>query len=97
MTPVREIENATVFEKPAYNAAYTNVVADSANSRSKRTNSAYDEVNFNSRLRCPIEGRNDVFIEQRVHLGNDARRPSEPRVIALARNQIEAVLGNVHR
>ena len=84
-----------MLEKPTNNTAHANVVTDSANPRPQSANSTDQKINFHACLRCTIQCRDHILVEQGVHLGNDSRRPAQPRVIAFPRNQVEAVLRNV--
>src|SRR6266516_2415856 len=97
MPAIREVENAAVLQKPSDDTADTNVIADPTNSRSQRACSTDDEIYLHSRLRRAVQRRNEVLIEKRIHFRNDARRATKPRVIALAGDQIKAVLRNVYR
>ena len=74
-----------------------NVIADPTNPRPQRAYSTDNEVYLHSRLRRAVQCRNDVLIEKRIHFRNDASRVPQPRVIALAGDQIKAVLRNVYR
>src|SRR5213078_4277340 len=84
ISAIREIKNAAVLQKSSDDTADPNVIADTTNPRSQRACSTDNEVYLHSRLRCAIQCRDDVLIEQRVHLRNDVGRAPQPRVIALA-------------
>ncbi len=77
------------------NAAHRDAIADAAHSRPQSTDPTHDEVDLHSRLRRAIQFANDVAIEQRIHLGDDACRTPVPRVIGLAGNQVDAALRQV--
>ena len=87
LTIIGEIENAAVFEEAAHNAPHSYVIAHPANSGAKRADAADQQINLHSGLRCAVERLNDVLIEQRIHLGNDASIPPVASVLRLPVNE----------
>ena len=92
---VGEVENPAVLEKASDNAAYLDVVADAAHARPQSANAAHHQVNLHSRLRGAIELAHDVAVQQRIHLDDDSRRTSMPRMIRFPGDQIDATLSQI--
>ena len=86
-----------MLEQTPNNAAHADAIADSANSGAQSAHSPHDKIDFDSGLRCPIKRLDDGFVEERIHLGDDARRTLGPGVLSLALNQRNGALCTVYR
>ena len=60
-----------MFQLPADNAAYGNVVADAVHASPQAADTADDKVYFNARHGSFIQFLNNGVVNQRVHFGND--------------------------
>ena len=60
-----------MFKKTPHNRAYCDIITNTGNARTKRTNTTHDKIDTNSSRRSFIQLSNDLFIEQRIHLTND--------------------------
>ena len=86
-----------MLQQSPYNTSHTNSIADSAHSRTQSAHPANNQIDFYSGLRCAIEFLNNGFVEQRIHLRNDACRTFSLRVIGFSPNQGNRALGAVYR
>src|SRR5581483_11332145 len=96
LTAVGEIKNSAVLKKASDNAAYAYAVADAANTGPKRGHATYDQVDLDSGLRRAIKRSDNIFVEQGIHLRDDARRASESCMVCFTRDQVETVLRQIH-
>jgi len=97
LATVGEIEDAAVLEETAYDASHLDVVADAANSGAQSAHASHQKIDLHSGLGCTVQGSDDVLIEQCIHFRDNSRRAPQTRVVALARDEIQTVLGDVHR
>ena len=58
---------------------------------------AHDQVDLHAGLRRLIERLDHRRLQQRIHLGDDARRPSRLRMLRLAPNQTQETLRHGQR
>ena len=59
-------------------------LADARAARAQAADAADDQVIVHAGLRGRVERLDDVGVDQRVHLGDDPRRPPGPGVLRLA-------------
>ena len=97
LATIFKTEDAAVFEEAADNAAHTNAAADAANAGAQRADAAHEEIDFDSGLRSAIERLNHVFIEERIHLGDNARGTALAGVFGLAIDERHAAPGEIER
>ena len=71
------------------------MIADAAHSGPQSAYPTHDEIDLNPGLRSTVEFANDVEVEQRIHFGDDAGGTPVPRVIGLARDQVDAALRQI--
>jgi len=88
---------APMFEKAADNTAHPYAVTHPAHAGAQRTHAADDQVNFHSGLRGAIQGHDDVFIEQGIHLGDNAGGTSVTRMLGFALDQAQASFRQIQR
>src|SRR5207237_8719148 len=81
---IREIEDSRVLEKAPDDAYHTDLVADTWDSRSQATDAADDQIDVHAGLRRIVQVLNDFSVDERIHLGDDARPLSRPRVLGFA-------------
>ena len=77
---VFEIENATVFEEAAHDAAHANVLRQVRNAGSQHADAPDDEVDRDSALRSFIKAIDDLLISQPIQFRDDTSRTSRFRV-----------------
>ena len=94
---VREVEDAPVLEVAIDDRAHLDVVAHAGHLRAQAADAADDERDRHARLRRAVERLDDVLVDERVHLRDDARRPPLPRVLGLARDEPEHRLVQAER
>ena len=56
--------------------------------RTQATNAAHDQIDLHPRARSLIKFLDDLLIDQRIQLRDDARRFACPRVVALALDEL---------
>src|SRR6516165_8330905 len=81
LSSVGEVKNSAVFKKTAYDAAHANAVADATNPGTQGTHAPHQEIDLHTRLRGAVQPGDNIFVQQSIHLGNDARRPAETCMI----------------
>ena len=86
-----------MLEKAPNNATHADPVAHAAHTRTQRAHPSHDQVNIHTRLRSPVQRGNDVFVQQAIHFGDDARRPSLASMLDLPSDQVEALLCQIER
>src|SRR5438309_6212177 len=74
LAAVGEMENATVLEKAAHNAAHANTVTNPAHAGTESAHAPDDQIDIHSRLRGAIQPHDDVLVEQGIHLCDDVSR-----------------------
>ena len=92
---VAKIPDAAVLEKAADDRAHADVLGDARHAgRSAHAPRTIRSISH-AGLRRRVERRDHAFLEQRVHLGDDARRLAVARVLRLAPDRVEQP--RVHR
>ena len=81
---VREVEDAAVFQEPAHDAADADVLAETLDAGPQRADAAHHQIDLHAGLRRLVERLDDALFEQRVHLGDNARRAALARVVGFA-------------
>src|SRR5262249_56393386 len=76
VSAIFKIEDAAMFEESTDDAAHHDIIADPGNSRAQRAHSTNIQIDLYACLRSAIQRLDHVFVEQGVHLGDNARRPS---------------------
>ena len=61
-----------MLEKTSDNADHTNAVTHTAKSRQQTADTAHDQIDLDTGLRGAVQRRDDLGIDQRIHLGDDA-------------------------
>jgi len=84
---IGKIINAAVFEESSDNAAHPDILAHPPHSRTQRADSTNNQIDLHPRLRSPVQRLHNVFVQQSVHFGDDARWISAARVLGFALNQ----------
>ena len=80
---VLEVEHAGVLEEPADDRVHADVVRHPRDARPQRAGAAHDQVDPHAGLRRAVQGPDDLRLDQRVHLGDDARRSALRRASRL--------------
>src|SRR5262249_20473168 len=93
LSAVGKVIDAAVLQKAPHDTADPNVIADPAYAGPQGANTAHNQVDLYTRLGRTVERHNDVLVEQRIHLGYDVCRPFMTRVLRLAGDESQAVLG----
>src|SRR5947207_15418435 len=91
------MKNPAVLEKPAYNTDDANVFAEIGNFRTQTTDTADDQIDSHIRAGSFIKLLDDLLIDQRVQLRDNAGRFARPRVVTLAFNQSEEAAMQLER
>src|SRR6202051_3936904 len=81
---ILEIIDSAVLQKSSDDASHPDPITQTANTRPERADAANDQINLNSCLRCPVQGLNNVLVEQRIHLSDDPPRSTLARVLGFA-------------
>src|SRR5690606_8790805 len=84
---VREVEDASVLEVPIDDRADLDVLADADHARPEAAHAANDELDRDPGLGRAVESLDDVFVDERVHLRDDARRTALARVLRFPRDE----------
>src|SRR6185436_7051679 len=69
-----EVEDARVLEETSDDRAHANVLRQALDPGLERAYAAHQQLDFHARGRCRIQLFDDLRLEQRIHLGDDARR-----------------------
>ena len=75
-----------MLEEAPNDARHADVVREPFDAGTQATDTAHDEIDLRPRLPRRVECLNNLGIDNRIHLGNDAPRTSGTRVRGLARN-----------
>ena len=78
-----------MFEETPDNAHHANAIAHPAEPRQQAANSPDDQVHFDPRLRRAVQRRNDLRIDQRIHLRNNAPTTPGGRVRRFAVDELQ--------
>ena len=97
LAAVEEVEGPRVLEEPADDADHPDGLADAGEPRPEAADPAHDQVDRHAGLRGLVQRDDDVGIHQRVHLGDDPRRPSRPMVLDLPADHLEEALPHAPR
>ena len=95
MAPIRKEVNPAVFEETASHTSHVDAIADATHPRAQSAHSADNQIDLHPILRSFIQSHNDVFVQQRVHLGDDVRRTPVTRVLRLPCNQSQTMLRQI--
>ena len=63
--------------------------------RSQTTDPADDEIDFHARARCFIKFLDNIFVNDGIQLGNNARRFPRAGVIAFAFNELDQSIAEI--
>ena len=78
-----------MFQKPVHDAAHRDVFAQTRHARTQAADAANDEVNFHARLGRGVKGLDQLRFNERVELGDDARRQAALRIGRFARDELQ--------
>src|SRR3954471_18825912 len=84
-----------VFQKTSYDTAHTDAVAQTSNARTEPTDPPHNQISLNTGLRRIIKSPNNIFVEQRIHFGDDTGWSACARVFGLALDQSHALFGEI--
>src|ERR1035438_4670854 len=94
---VREVKRARVLEETIDERAHLDGLADAGHARAQAADAAHEQRDGHARLRRAVEGLADVALDERVHLGDDARGPAGARMLDLASDETEDDLMEAER
>ncbi len=86
-----------MLEEAADDGAHADVLAHAGHAGTQSADAADDEVDGDAGLRCDVERVDDLVVEQRVHLGDDARGAAGAGVFSLAVDEGEEAVGEGER
>src|SRR5215831_11713693 len=97
LTRIFEIKDAAMLEKPANDTDNTNVFAQIWNLRTQATDPAHNQIDGHFSAGCFIEFLDDLLIDERIHLRNDASRSACARIVALPLDELDEPAVQVER
>ena len=78
-----------MLEEAPEDRAHADILGDSWDAGPERADAAHDQVDLDPGVRGLVERLDDARLDQRVHLGDDPRRPAGEGVLGLARDARE--------
>ncbi|MNM97035.1 hypothetical protein D3C81_1095310 [compost metagenome] len=84
-----------VLQEAAYHRPHGDVVRHPRHARPQRAHAAHDQVDLHAGARRLVEFVDDRRLQQRIHLGDDARPLARPRIARLRADMLHEVA--VHR
>src|SRR6516162_8228122 len=92
-----EAINAAMLEEPTDNGFNADIFRKSWNARPQTADAANDEIDRDPRSRRVIKRIDDSWVDQRIHLHPDRRRPASLGMRNLLRDMIKNALTKVDR
>src|SRR5690606_11534293 len=94
---IAEAIDAAVFEEPPDHRFNPDIVRKTGNARPQAADAAHDQVDLHARLAGIVERIDDVWIDQRIHLEQDAGRLAFAGEFDLGRDIVQQRLAQVDR
>ena len=85
-----------MFKKSTNDGAHANVFTEAAHAGTQSAHAANDEIDLHAGLGGVIERANGFAVEQRVHLGDDARGAASAGVVCFALDEMQQIVCERH-